>query len=53
MKREAASLTSSSTTADQAIANKVVPLLYQYWKAPTEILSPRVRFLASHDWHEV
>jgi hypothetical protein len=32
---EAASSTSSSTMADQAIANKEVPLLYQYWKAPT------------------
>jgi hypothetical protein len=34
---ETASLTSSSTMDDQAIANKVVPLLYEYWKAPTVI----------------
>jgi hypothetical protein len=32
---KAASSTSSSTIANQAIANKEVPLLYQYWKAST------------------
>jgi hypothetical protein len=30
-----ASSTSSSTMANQTIANKAVPLLYEYWKAPT------------------
>jgi hypothetical protein len=29
---EATSSTSSSTMADQAISNKAVPLLYEYWK---------------------
>jgi hypothetical protein len=32
---EAASSTSSSTLAYRAIANKAVPLLYEYWKAST------------------
>jgi hypothetical protein len=32
---EAASCTSSSTMADEAIAKKDIPPLYQYWKALT------------------
>jgi hypothetical protein len=33
-KSEVTSSTYYSTMVDQAIANKAVPLLYQYWKAP-------------------
>jgi hypothetical protein len=37
MEGEAASSTSSSTMVDQAMDNKGVPQLYEYWKAPTVI----------------
>jgi hypothetical protein len=34
---EATSLTSSSTMANQTIARKEIPALYEYWKAPMVI----------------